>query len=279
MANLAVVCPPLPGHLNPLAVLGRTLQERGHRVTVFQIPALREAVRTEGLKFYPVGTTQSGTLSANIESMSRLRGLQSVKFAIECSRQISDLLCLELPQALKEADIDLVLADQNEPAAGSVCEFLQLPFVNVCPSLPLNPEPDVPPPFLPWQYRPGMFARVRNWLGYRITDRLIAPINQTINNYRQAWNLPLLRKPDESFSKSAQLCQMPREFDFPRRNLPAGFHYLGPFVGAPRKPVSFPFERLDGRPLVFASLGTLQEKDSDYFDVIAQSCAASRCSW
>src|SRR4051794_26833365 len=114
MANLGLVCPPLPGHLHPMAVLGRELQARGHKVTVFQIAALEPAARGEGLDFTPVGTAESDKLNANIEKMSHLRGLESVRFAVECSRHISELLCRELPGSLDAASIDLVLADQNE---------------------------------------------------------------------------------------------------------------------------------------------------------------------
>jgi zeaxanthin glucosyltransferase len=165
--------------------------------------------------------------------------------------------------------------DQNEPAGGSVAEHLGLPFVSVCPSLPLNREPGIPPPFVPWGYSTGWFGRARNGLGYTVSDRLIAPIQKVLNGFRGSWGLPSLRTPDDSFSRLAQLCQMPREFDFPRERLPSVFHYLGPFVD-PAPPVNgaaFPFERLDSRPLVYASLGTLQSGAIDYFGRIAEACA------
>ena len=36
----------------------------------------------------------------------------------------------------------------------------------------------------------------------------------------------------------------------------------------------FPFEKLDGRPLVYGSIGTLQNTDSKYFQVIAEACSS-----
>ncbi len=65
---------------------------------------------------------------------------------------------------------------------------------------------------------------------------------------------------------------MPREFDFPRAGLPAGFHYVGPLRRAFPVSVPFPWERLDGRPLVYASLGTLQNSRLDLFRCIAEAC-------
>src|SRR4029078_10514194 len=35
----------------------------------------------------------------------------------------------------------------------------------------------------------------------------------------------------------------------------------------------FPFDRLDGRPLVFASMGTVQNQQFEVFHIIADACA------
>jgi zeaxanthin glucosyltransferase len=54
------------------------------------------------------------------------------------------------------------------------------------------------------------------------------------------------------------VAQTPQEFDFPEIPWPPQFHYAGPFVdNTGRQPVPFPWEKLDSRPLVYASLGTL----------------------
>jgi zeaxanthin glucosyltransferase len=273
MANIALVCPPLPGHLNPIAVLGRALQARGHSVTMFNIPALEQAAKSQALPFHPLGTHSADLLARNIDQMAQEHGLRSLKFAVECSRQISELLCEQLPGALTADGIDLVIVDQNEPAGGSVAEHLRLPFINICPSLPLNREPDIPPPFFSWPFEERPAYRLRNRIGYQIADWLISPINRTINRYRTDWGLRPLRSPDDSFSRLAQLCQMPADFDFPRKHLPSCFYYLGPFCDASHKTVPFPFEQLNGKPLVYASLGTLQDRNSGHFRTIAEACA------
>ncbi len=256
-----------------MAVLGRTLQRRGHKVSLFAIPALENAARAQALDFHPLGGANSEALACTVQQMGELDGLRSLRFAVECSRQLAELVCRELPSALQAEQVDLLLVDQNEPAAATVAEHLHLPFINVCPSLPLNREPLIPPPFMPWQFSPSGLASFRNKAGYLAADRLIAPINQTINRYRQSWNLSALHQPDDSFSKLGQLCQMTADFDFPRQKLSTAFHYLGPFVDSYTPAVPFPFERLDGRPLVFASLGTLQSKDNRLFSVVAEACA------
>jgi zeaxanthin glucosyltransferase len=72
---------------------------------------------------------------------------------------------------------------------------------------------------------------------------------------------------------------MPKEFDFPRIKLPSCFHYTGPFIDPsgfePTLPpsVAFPYERLNDKPLIYASLGTIQNQEKEYFEIIANACA------
>lgn len=35
MTHFGIICPAAIGHLNPMCALGRELQRRGHRVTLF----------------------------------------------------------------------------------------------------------------------------------------------------------------------------------------------------------------------------------------------------
>jgi len=47
---------------------------------------------------------------------------------------------------------------------------------------------------------------------------------------------------------------------------------VGPLRRDPPKPVAFPWERLDGRPLVYGSLGTLQNSRAPIFRCFAEAC-------
>ena len=75
------------------------------------------------------------------------------------------------------------------------------------------------------------------------------------------------------WSDRLQISQQPDGFEFPRRGLPKHIRFVGPLqrsVGT--QPVPFPWERLDGRPLIYASLGTLQNRIVRMFRVIAEAC-------
>src|SRR4051794_23851224 len=78
----------------------------------------------------------------------------------------------------------------------------------------------------------------------------------------------------QEHSKLGQIAQQPREFEFPRRSIPEHVHFTGPWHDPLTRPaVEFPFEKLDGRPLVYASMGTLQNRQHHIFRTIAEACA------
>jgi MGT family glycosyltransferase len=275
MAHIGVLCPPTSGHLNPLATLGRELQRRGHRVTVFQLPGLRDRIEQEHLGFWPLGARDAATqdLEATLARLGTLSGLSALRFTVRSAARLAHLVFTHAPIALRDAAVDLVLVDQNEPAGASVAEHLGVPFISVAAALPLNREPHVPPPFVPWAYRASTWGRVRNRLGYAAADALLGPLTTVLEEHRAAWRLPRLRSPDDSFSRRAQLSTLTRGLDFPREQPPRNFHHLGPFLDACRPAVPFPWDALDGRPIVYASFGTLQTSDVARFTTVLDACA------
>src|ERR1700730_3697103 len=78
-------------------------------------------------------------------------------------------------------------------------------------------------------------------------------------------------------SVSAWMTQCPREFDFESSHWPPQFHHTGPFHdGAGRVEVDFPWQRLTGEPLIYASMGTLQNGLENVFRAIAEAAASHR---
>lgn len=274
MTRFGIVGPPVPGHVNPFLALAHELRSRGHSVTFFQIPDLEAEVRAEGFDFRPIGAKDHsiGSLSESLKQLGNLSGLAALRFTVRAIQQTTEVICRDAPAAVKEARIDLLLVDQTEPAGGSVAEYLGLPFVTICNALALNREPAVPPPFTPWKYRDDVWGRLRNRLGNAVSDRILSPVRNTLAEYRRRWKLPVHRDLAETFSSLAQISQQPREFDFPRHSLPDCFHYVGPLRHPRRRAVDFPWEWLDGRPLIYASLGTLQNKNPSLFRCFAEAC-------
>jgi MGT family glycosyltransferase len=275
MSHFGAFCPPAAGHLDPMFALSRVLRDRGHRITFFQISDMERRIRAEGMEFRELGEQgcTHRSLAESLRRLGTLSGVEAVRFTVECACKLATLICTEAPAAVRAAGVDALLVDQNEPAAGSVAEHLDIPFISVCSGLPINRESRIPPSFTPWPYGASIWARMRNAVGYRVADSFVAPIERILNDHRRRWNLPLLHGPNDSFSRLAQLSQTTREFDFPRSAAPPCFHHLGPFRKTPQNTVPFPFDRLDGRPLIYASLGTLQNGDLAPFRAMAAACA------
>ena len=97
---------------------------------------------------------------------------------------------------------------------------------------------------------------------------------KTINRFRRQWNLARLSHIDQVFSPLAQISQLFPEFDYPRRHLPPCFHYVGSLSSCrPAAPDDFPWEKLDGRPIVFASLGTTNDGTNwEVYRRIVEAC-------
>ena len=274
MKHFGIISPPVSGHIHPFASLGRELMNRGHRVTYLQMADLEEKIRSEEIDFEPIGLSDHprGSLPQSLARLSRLKGLAALRFTIDAVARTSVMVCRDAPDAIRRAGIDALLVDQMEPAGGAVAEHLGLPFVTVCNALAINRDPVAPPPFTDWTYRDTGWSRLRNKAGYAASDWLTRPVTNAVAEYRSKWHLPALRSPDDSFSTLAQICQMPREFDFPRACLPGHFHYVGPLRRARHGATPFPWDRLDGRPLVYASLGTLQNRREPLFRSFAAAC-------
>ena len=275
MKHFGVFTPPVAGHLNPFCAIGRELIRRGHRVTVFHMADVEKKVRSEGLEFVTIGQSDhpSGTLTTTLSRIGELSGLAAMRYTVGAAARSSEMFLRDGPGAVQAAKIDALLVDQMEPAGASVADYLQLPYVTVCNALALNRDDKVPPPFTNLPFRRSWLSRIQNKVGYVIGRRAVRSVTRTTNQYRERWGLRPYRTGEDSFSSLAQLSQQPPAFDFPREQLPACFRYLGPFRDESPVRTSFPWERLQGKPLVYTSLGSMQGAKIELFRVFAAACA------
>ncbi|PSB09128.1 glycosyl transferase family 1 [Pleurocapsa sp. CCALA 161] len=281
MTHFGIVCPPAIGHLNPMCALGGELQRRNHKVTIFGISDIETKVKNSGLNFWLIGEQEfpRGSLEQQYEKLGKMSGKEGLQFTIELILNETKMIFNNLPEAIKSAGVEVLIVDQVLRAGGTVADWLKLPYITVCNALLINCEAGVPPYFTNWDYNTAWWAQLRNQVGNFFLNRISVSIWQEIQKQRHQWKLPLYQNRQDAYSKLAQICQLPREFDFPRVNLPAHFHYTGPLqnpssiesVSSPD--LTFPWERLTDRPLIYASLGTLQNKVPQIFQSIAEAVA------
>lgn len=275
MTHIGLLCPSASGHLNPMTTLGHELHQRGHRVTLVGPLDAQAKTLAAGLEFqvmgeaeFPLGVTQQA-----LAKLGQLSGLAAFRYTIALFQQITTSLLKDAPAAIKSAGIEFLIIDQTSFGGSTVAQFLDLPFVSVCCALMINQDPNAPPFNLGWPYSPSGWARFRNQMGYKLINLTAKPIIKLIRDCREEWRLPPLKHSDDAFSSLAQLCQQPAEFEFPRQSLPSCFHFTGPYSNPDsREPATFPFEQLTGQPLIYASLGTVQNRLLGTFEAISEAC-------
>ena len=275
MTHFGLICPASTGHLNTMLPLGKELQQRGHRVTLFGRLDAKSKTLAAGLAFQGIGEAEfpEGAMAESLAQLGKLSGREALRYTVNALREGAIVLLRDGPKAMKEAGVEALLVDQASPAGGAVADFLGLPFVSICSAVVLNREESVPPSFTTWNYNPGWWGRLRNRLGYQGLKRIVQPMTEVINQYRQEWKLPPQSSPNDRYSQLAQISQQPAELEFPREELPQWFHFTGPYhspVG--REVPDFPYEKLTGQPLIYASMGTIQNRLIGIFQQIAEAC-------
>ncbi|HAA28240.1 MAG TPA: glycosyl transferase family 1 [Cyanobacteria bacterium UBA8553] len=272
MTHFGIICPAETGHLNTMLPLGRALQQRGHRVTL--IGQLDAQAKTEaaGLEFWAIAQSEYplGKMAQLFAQLGKLSGLAALRYTITLYQQWTEVLLRDGPGAIKEAGVEALLVDQTISAGGTIAEYLAIPFIHVCSAVVLMPEDSIPPHFTTWNYNPAWWARLRNRGANSLFNRLVKPIREVREEYRRQWKLPVDSYP---FSKLAIVSQQPPELEFPRTTLPPCLHFTGPYHDSTGRPaVSFPYEKLTGQPLIYASMGTLQNRQQQIFQTIAEAC-------
>ena len=275
MTHFGIVCPAATGHLNTLNPLGYELKQRGHRVTVISIEDAREKVEAAGLEFvaiareeYPVGHTKE-----IFDKLGSLKGIAAMKFTVDAIANGANILMAYAPEVIKKEGIEALLVDQASCEGGTIAEHCGIPFVSICSAIMLNEEISVPPCITDWDYDPSWVGKIRNSIGYAAINIGRLPLLNVINRYRRQWVLKPFIHIDEAYSDLAQISQQPEEFEFPRRKLPTTFFFAGSFNSpTSRKPIPFPYEKLTGQPLIYASLGTVQNRLLPIFQSIIAAC-------
>lgn len=277
MSYYALLVPAFTGHLNPMTVLGRALQRRGHRVAVITALDGEAKVRRAGLEFISIAALEfpGGEWERTTLQMAELSGRAASRFAGHWLGRLARGILRDLPEIATRERFDGLVMDQIGIGAESACAVIGLPLAVACNSLLGHAESGVPPIIFSWRCRRSLPFRLRNVVGQLLLMSTGWPLVLPLTSYRLKHRLPPLTYSfgDELPPSLVQVAQTPAFFDFPRRQLPDHFHYTGPWVEPAADDPDFPWQRIDGRPLVYASFGTLQNRLERAFRIVAEACA------
>ena len=276
MSRIIIAMLPELGHLLPTLCLADGLRSRGHAVSFLTVPDLQGWAARHGFNahtafesVFPVGSLEAGAGLTPTEALER----KHLTFKAMVDYVNGDGLL----RALTDARPDLVLADSLNDTVIAAARMLSIPVIRLSTSLPQRAAPGVAPLSceLPlahdrdsrqaveraWQQltaersRPGSYHAEKRRI---LCERFSYPVDEI--SERGAFEAELFTVPEISLA--------PAGFDFPR---PAADRPVyGESLWLDRPEVGFPTERLDGRPLVYAALGSQQHR-------IGAALAFQRC--
>jgi zeaxanthin glucosyltransferase len=265
--KLGFICLNLPGHLNPMTTLARRLQERNHDVVFLYSSG------AAGLPF--VSGPEKDQIDGRIPDLSKMQGEDALKFGTGVVLAQTETILKSLPDVVQANGVDALVIDTVQLYAELGAMRLGMPYIHVSNALHLDFSGYTPICYYDWPHQTTTSALARNREGVAKRVRMVDSANAGIRAYAQSAGLDVdWNNPSATISKLAWITQCPQEFDFESSHWPAQFHHTGPFHdGMGREKLDFPWERLTGEPLIYASMGTILNGRLDVFRAIVAGVA------
>jgi MGT family glycosyltransferase len=258
-----------------MTTLARRLKARGHDVVFISAPDGKSIIDAAGIPFLPYCETEYpvGSGAESFRELSRLHGTEALAQVIRMVTERLEASFRHLPVVLRENRVDALVLDEVLTHLGLVPMHMGVPFVHISNALHNDLSGYTPSCFYDWPHETTPEALARNQEGLRQFAELAKSRQDVGHRYAEQVGLRIdWSYPYATTSKLAWLTQVPKEFDFPSAHWPQQFHHTGPLHdGLGRAEVEFPWERLTGDPLIYASMGTLQNGLEWVFSTIAEA--------
>jgi zeaxanthin glucosyltransferase len=263
--KIGFICPTVPGHLNPMTALARHLQARNHEVVFLYSSS------ANGLPYVP--GDKDDDLNASRREISKLEGDGAIAFYCGLAAKKTEMIFESLPKMVETTGIEALILDPIQFFVELAAIKLRIPYITVATALYFDYFGYTPVGIYDWPHETRPEALARNQEGIVKCARLT--YNEGIKAYAKASGLRTdLDHPAWVCSELAYITQVPKEFDFENPLLPPQFHHTGPFHdGEGRPKVDFPWDRLTGEPLIYASMGTVMNGRVDVFRTIVAGVA------
>src|ERR1700722_16318224 len=263
--KIGFISMPLTGHLNPMIALARTLQSRGHEIVFIGVPDVGPTVRAAGLNFVSWCEEEfpAGSCAVALAPVAKLHGVEATRWTIAgAGRAFFQAASKQLPRTIAETRVEALVLDTIHMYLEVVPMSMGIPYAHVWAILNIDFSGTTLPSVVSGRDEDIPGAQPRNVEElHKIDNAFFGLVQPLAEEYAKQVGLKLdWSNPPATISRqgAAVVAQTRQEFDFPGLPWPSQFHYAGPFFDeAGRKPIPFPWGKLDGRPLVYASLGTL----------------------
>jgi len=233
------------GHVNPTLPMIKELVDRGAEVHYCCTEEFRPMIERTGAKFIPL---PAEVVYATNEAFNLL------KIFADLLEHTYDVMP-QLEQLMKTEGYDYILADMYTPWGRMLSDRLNLPLMTFFPSFALHPklkEPKDSPVQILKDWRTSLPSGWRLFRGYKKLQKaygtpkvsVLAFLNGEINNPCLTFTAP--------------------EFQPQKEVFPANYLFTGPNINTSvRLPDdTFPMERLEGKNVIYISLGSVVVKRS-----------------
>jgi zeaxanthin glucosyltransferase len=264
--KLGFICLNVPGHLNPMTALARRLQQRHHEVIFLY------SSEAAGLPVFPYVQDPSEpdpTEKARAE-VSKMQGQGALQFGLNTILDLTESILPSLPTVVAETGVEALLIDSDYFYAELGAMALGIPYIHVANAMHSDYSGYTPLWMYGWPHENSEPARARNREGVARFAKMMEKNRGGIERYAESVGLKIDWN-DLSFTNSplASISQVPQAFDFENPYWRKPFYHTGPFHDvAARNQIDFPWERLTGQPLIYASMGTVLNGNLEVFQTI-----------
>src|SRR5258708_20930039 len=265
--KLGFICPNVLGHLNPMAALARQLQARNHDVVFLY------SSEAAGLPCVPAD--EKDQVNESRPEISKMQGEDALQFASHVVMAQTESMLKNLPEVVETNDVDALVIDSVNFYAELGAMQLGMPYLHVACAAHFDYSGYTPLCLYgrPHETTPQAFARNREDVARFV--KIMENASAGVKAHAEKVGLKIdWDDPSSTISPLAFITQVPRAFDYESCHWAPQFHHTGPYHdGKGREPLNFPWERLTGEPLGYASMGTLLNGRLDVFQTLVTSLA------
>lgn len=181
MAHFTIIAPPFTRPVRALAALAGGSLDKGHRISWLHQADVQPLL---GALTHP-----AGALARTVARAARPDGPLGLHRVIADVAVSSDMLCRQAPALLRPLGSDAVIAHQMKAAGELVASGLGLPFMSVACALPVNREPRLPLPVMPWACATDARGEQLNDGSARVQDGLMQPHARVTARHARAFGI------------------------------------------------------------------------------------------
>ncbi|MFT3924949.1 MAG: glycosyltransferase [Myxococcales bacterium] len=231
MKRFLFAVPPFAGHVLPTVSVGRALKARGHQVLWVGLSEIRRLLPEDAELVALDADASPESRSVEIEKVAS-RGWESLQVLWEGALvPLARGMFEGVGRAIAQYEPDVVIADQQAIGGALAARRAGVPWATFCTTSAsvMDALVDLP--------------KVKQWV-----------VNQLAMLEREA-GLPPDPAPDTS--PSLVVVFSTRALVGEDRSWPEHYHFVGPSIQDRPDPTPFPWDWLNTRPRIFASLGTI----------------------